>query len=75
MEIFERIREVRKSKGVSQTFVAKKVGMTIANYNMKENGKRAITVQELESIAQALDEPVSNFFDENLNVKLNLSSV
>ncbi|AFC32180.1 hypothetical protein PM3016_5480 [Paenibacillus mucilaginosus 3016] len=49
--------------------------MTIANYNMKENGKRAITVQELESIAQALDEPVSNFFDENLNVKLNLSSV
>jgi len=74
VKINERIKLVRKSKGVSQTFIARKIGMTIACYNMKENGKRTISAEELENIACALDEPVSNFFAEKINVKLNESA-
>ncbi|KOP64398.1 hypothetical protein AMS62_03355 [Bacillus sp. FJAT-18019] len=71
MELFERIKFVRQSKGVTQTFVATESGMTISNYNMKENGKRTITAKELEIIAKALGEPIAIFFDENIHVKLN----
>ncbi len=72
MELFERIRIIRQFKGVTQTFVATELGMTISNYNMKENGKRPIKTFELEAIAKALGEPVAIFFDENIHVKLNV---
>lgn len=71
MELFQRIKMIRQAKGVTQTFVAAETGMTISNYNMKENGKRTITALELESIAKAIGEPVGIFFGENINVKLN----
>ncbi|ULO10616.1 helix-turn-helix transcriptional regulator [Paenibacillus sp. 19GGS1-52] len=58
-----KIRDIRKSKGVTQTFVAKHTGLTISNYNMKENGKRPISTGELEIIAAVLKEPVGNFFN------------
>jgi len=74
LKIHERIRALRKAKGVSQTFIADKTGMSIANYNMKENGKRTIAAEELELIAIALGEPISNFFDKKLNEKLNIDS-
>jgi len=62
LELHKRIKVIRKSKGITQTFVAKEVGMTVSNYNMKENGKRPISTKELELIAVALKEPVVNFF-------------
>ncbi|GIO33209.1 hypothetical protein J2TS6_43500 [Paenibacillus albilobatus] len=71
MELNERIKFVRQSKGVTQTFVASESGMTVSNYNMKENGKRTISAKELEAIAKALGEPVAIFFDENIHEKLN----
>jgi transcriptional regulator with XRE-family HTH domain len=64
MELFQKIKKIRQAKGVTQTFVATETGMTISNYNMKENGKRTITALELESIAKAIGEPVGVFFDE-----------
>ncbi|MEK4876923.1 MULTISPECIES: helix-turn-helix domain-containing protein [Paenibacillus] len=63
MKLHNKIRDIRKSKGVTQTFVAKQTGMTISNYNMKENGKRPISTVELEIIAAVLKEPVVNFFN------------
>ncbi len=71
MELYEKIKKVRKSKGMSQTFVADKVEMKVSNYNMKENGKRPITTGELEKIAAAVGVSVSFLFDENINVELN----
>ncbi|MNC79282.1 Helix-turn-helix domain protein [compost metagenome] len=64
MDLHKKIRDIRKSKGVTQTFVARQTGMTISNYNMKENGKRPISTGELELIAAVLKEPVVNFFDQ-----------
>lgn len=71
MELYNRIRDIRKSKGITQTHVAKETGMTVSSYNMKENGKRPISTTELELIALALNEPVANFFDQKFHVKLN----
>lgn len=71
MELFERIRFVRQSKGITQTYIAAESGLTVQNYNMKENGKRTISAKELEAIAKAMGEPVAIFFDEKIHVKLN----
>ncbi len=71
MELHNRIRDIRKSKGITQTHIAKETGLTVSSYNMKENGKRPISTTELEMIAVALKEPVKNFFEEKIHVKLN----
>lgn len=74
MELHERIRWIRKHKGITQTFVANEIKMKVSSYNMKENGKRPISTAELEQIALALKEPIVNFFDKNIHVKLNCES-
>jgi len=71
LKLHERIRMVRKAKGISQTRVAEQVGMTVSSYNMKELGKRPISTDELEGIAGALGENVSFFYEDNFHVKLN----
>lgn len=71
MKIHEKIRAIRKEKGVTQTHVANSLSTTVSNYSMKENGKRTITVMELELIAQALEVPTSIFFENEFHVKLN----
>ncbi|MFC5647653.1 helix-turn-helix domain-containing protein [Paenibacillus solisilvae] len=71
MKVHEKIRIVRKSKGIAQKFVAEKIGMTISNYNMKENGKRPIVTNELEKIAAALEVTATLFFEDQFHVKWN----
>jgi DNA-binding XRE family transcriptional regulator len=70
----ERIKIVRKSKGISQTHVANEVGMTVSSYNMKENGRRPISTDEIENIAIALDVSPGIFFDDEFHVKLNIDT-
>ncbi|MBS4172079.1 helix-turn-helix transcriptional regulator [Bacillus sp. FJAT-49736] len=69
MEINEIVKFLRNSKGISQTFLAKKLKLSVSGYNMKERGKRPITIKELEKIAIILEVPVSIFFDEKFHVK------
>lgn len=71
MEIHEKIKKLRDSKGVSQTFIANKLSITVSGYNMKEHGKRPISIKELERIAIILNVPTSYFFDELIHVKCN----
>ncbi|MFP7414328.1 helix-turn-helix domain-containing protein [Priestia filamentosa] len=75
MKLHEKIRFLRKSKGVSQTFIAEKIDMTTSGYSMKESGKRPITTNELEVIAKALEVPATVFFEEEFHVKLNRKSL
>lgn len=72
MKLNEKIKKVRKTKNINQAVVANRLGITVQSYSMKETGKRPITINELEIISEIFDIPVANFFDENLNVKLNL---
>lgn len=70
MKINEKVRALRKSKGVSQTHMARELNMSISGYNMKELGKRPITANELDKIAKVLGESASIFFDNKFHVKL-----
>ncbi|WP_313428152.1 helix-turn-helix domain-containing protein [Siminovitchia terrae] len=71
MQLHEKIRQYRKSKGISQTFIAKKLKITVSGYNMKESGKRPITIDELEKIAKVLGVSASIFFNNEFHVKCN----
>jgi transcriptional regulator with XRE-family HTH domain len=71
MKLNERIRLLRKSKGVSQTYMAKQLKLSISGYNMKELGKRPITTNELEEIAKTLNVSASIFFDGKIHEKCN----
>ncbi|MFS8214766.1 helix-turn-helix domain-containing protein [Paenibacillus sp. S29] len=73
MLVHSKIRDLRKSKGMTQTFVAQEVGISAQSYNMKEWGERNITAIELAKIAKVLDVPMEYFFEENLHVKCNNS--
>jgi transcriptional regulator with XRE-family HTH domain len=72
VELHEKIRLLRKSKGVSQTFIAAELNISISGYNMKENGNRPISISELQIIGKLLNVSPSIFFDDNFHVKLNL---
>ncbi len=69
MEINEKVKVLRDSKGISQTFMAKKMNITVSGYNMKEHGKRPISIKELEQISELLDVKVSYFFEERFHVE------
>ncbi|MFX8004375.1 helix-turn-helix transcriptional regulator, partial [Acinetobacter baumannii] len=71
----ERIKAFRKSKGISQTYVANKLGIGVSGYSMKESGKRPINTDELEVIARALGASASFFFDDEFHVKLNEKAI
>ncbi len=63
MEINQKIRELRISKGISQVFVAKELRISVSAYNMKEAGKRSFKAQELKYVAKALNENPAIFFE------------
>lgn len=66
MKVNERVRQIRKSKGITQVFVAKKLGIPIQTYNGYELGRRQIKADLLKEIAKILNEPIENFFDDDL---------
>ncbi|MEK5068060.1 helix-turn-helix domain-containing protein [Sporosarcina sp. FSL K6-1508] len=69
MKVHEKVRGLRESKGISQTFVANSIGITVSGYNMKEHGKRPISIEELEKIAVVLEVQASYFFEKEVHVK------
>ena len=66
MKINERIRQIRESKDLTQTEVAKRMKMSVQTYNGYELGRRRITTDTLEKIAKALNEPIANFFENRI---------
>lgn len=67
MQVHERIEEIRKSKGVTKTHIAKKCNKTVSWYYGISKGKRTLNVQTLQEIADALEVDVKNFFDEKIS--------
>lgn len=61
MRVNEKLRAIRQSKGITQKFVAKSLGIHTATYNGYELGRRKIHVELLKDIAEVLDEPIQNF--------------
>ncbi|CDQ41471.1 helix-turn-helix domain-containing protein [Virgibacillus salexigens] len=67
MSINKRVRQIRKSKGITGTFVAKKLGIAVQTYNGYELGRRSIKASTLEEIAKILNEPIEKFFEDDLH--------
>ena len=59
LSIGERIRMIRKERGITQAALAKKLGISPVNISQIENGSRNPTVSTLQEIADALDVSLS----------------
>jgi transcriptional regulator with XRE-family HTH domain len=60
-----RVRELRKSKGISQEGIAFDADIDRTYMNSVENGKRNISLKNIEKILKALDVSFSEFFNSN----------
>ncbi len=55
--------EARKSKGLSQNFLAEKLCVTVSNYNRRERGQTKISADEWQKIAKVLEVPLEDIYD------------
>jgi transcriptional regulator with XRE-family HTH domain len=58
----QRLRNVRRNKGLSQKVVAKIVGMPVSELRQIENGELDIHLSFVVAIAEVFDIPVSRLF-------------
>ncbi len=50
-KIYENIKAIRQAKGLTQTYLAEKVGIAINNYGKLERGEIHLTIERLEQLA------------------------
>lgn len=53
------IRDLRIERGLTQPVVAERLGITVAAYSRKENGKRPWRVRELRELAELFGVPAA----------------
>jgi transcriptional regulator with XRE-family HTH domain len=63
-EIGAAIRRIRNIRGLSQTELGEKVGVTFQQIQKYERGANRVASSRLQRIAAALDVPMSTFFPE-----------
>ena len=68
MEIYERIREIRKSKGISVYKIAKETGISPNHINDLECGRRNPSVETLKRLIVPLGISLAELFCENETV-------
>lgn len=62
------LRSIRKRKGMTQTFIAKKLGISVQGYNAIELGKRRLHVDRAKCIAEILEVDLQDLlYAENLH--------
>lgn len=73
MQLYEKVRAYRISKGISQTFVANSAKMNVKRYNYIEKGRQKMTANDFEIICRdGLGIDPAYFFDSDvLNSKNN----
>lgn len=66
LRLHERVRKLRKERGITQTQMAKKLGYkSVSPYNAFENGKkkRGVTVEQAQVIARELGITLDELLD------------
>lgn len=67
MKVGDKICSIRKSKGITATFMARELGYkAVSSYTRIENGETKISLEIALRIAEILDVDFQNFFSENL---------
>lgn len=64
MMIQEKLRTLRKQKGISQEKMAKILSTDTSNYSRKERGETRIHDEEWQKLAEALEVPVEDLKEE-----------
>ncbi len=59
------IRQARRLKGMTQTEVAEKMGISYQQVQKYEKGRSELTIRRLRQIASVLDAPLSAFLPES----------
>ncbi len=62
----ENIKKLREAKGVTKTFVAKKLGMSLQGYRYLEDGDVRLDVERMKSIGKILGVDSAIFLDDVL---------
>jgi transcriptional regulator with XRE-family HTH domain len=60
----QRIKMLRKSKGISQTALGRALGVTFQQIQKYENGVNRVGASRLSEVGRTLEVPVSTFFEE-----------
>ncbi|MEN5307490.1 helix-turn-helix transcriptional regulator [Chryseobacterium cucumeris] len=60
----EKLRTVRKMKGFTQQQMAEVIPTDVSNYSRKESGTVSITQTEWNKLAQFLEVPVEEIYEE-----------
>ncbi len=68
-KIGEKIRELRKKKGLSQIELANRIGISFQQIQKYEKGLSKISISRLYQISDALGVDINYFFQENLLAK------
>jgi transcriptional regulator with XRE-family HTH domain len=73
MEVGQRIRIYRKTRGLSQTALADQLGVTFQQVQKYENGRNRIGAGRLTRIARVLDVPVATLLGVSDTTKIKSS--
>ncbi len=70
MEVGNRIRHIRKKKGMSMKELARQVGVSYLTIQRIETGEVSPSVAVLSEIAYCLKYPIAGFFDKEIGIQL-----
>jgi transcriptional regulator with XRE-family HTH domain len=66
MAVHDNVELIREAKGVTKTYIANKIGLSLQGYRHKATGNCSLDVEELKIIASALSVDVGVFYDDKL---------
>lgn len=66
MEVGEKIKRYIEEKGISQTYISRKTGITLPKLNLALNGNRRLTFPEYEVICWVLDVNTDKFLQPKM---------
>ncbi len=72
MGLGEKLREIRAMRGLQQQELAAKAGLTSSLISQVERSRLSPSIATLRKLAQALEVPVSRFFEEPPNGKITI---
>lgn len=62
MQPYERVRQIRLSKGIKSSYVAEQLGLSASAYSAIEHGKRPLRVELIVGLARILSVNPGDFF-------------
>ena len=72
MEIYERIRIIRQTKGYTQEYVAERLNIDTVNYGRIERGQAKLTIERFVKICDLLEVNPSDLFQrKEMNTQQN----